>query len=136
WGHFHHWSFVRASYFDHRGGFGHGHRDGFWDGRRDVQRYAVPVNSNVRGALERGIITTDTKPLRPGAWTNHEEAVRALRNGRTATELPDVTSFIARKPELSSGVARTVRAEGNTNDLDGTPLKPGTLGRGNRRAEA
>ena len=139
WGHFNHWSFVRSSYFDgHR--HGHGHRGGFWDGRRDVQRYAVPIDrSTLRGALERGIITTDTRPLKPGTWANHNEVLRAFRvdgNGARGAELPDVTSFIARKPDLPPTVARTVRTEGNTNALDGTPLKPSTLGRGGRRAEA
>ena len=138
WGHFNHWSFVRTSYFD---GYRNGYRDGFWDGRHghDVRRYAVPIDgSTVRGALERGVITTDTKPLRPSTWANHNEVLRALRadrNGARGAELPDVTSFIARKPDLPATVARTVRAEGNTNSLDGTPLKPSTLGRGGRRAE-
>ena len=139
WGSFNHWNFVRASYFGFRDGYRQGYRDGYWDGRRDVRRYAVPIDSSVRGSLERGIITTDTKPLRPSTWANHNEVLRALhaeRNGRGAGELPDVTSFIARKPNLPDGVARTVRAEGNTNALDGTPLKPSTLGRGARRAEA
>lgn len=140
WRHFHHWSFVRSSYFDHRSDHRHGHRDGFWDGRRDVHRYAVPTDSStVRNGLERGIITTDTKPLRPSTWTKPDDAVRALRAGRNgpgAAELPDVTSFIARKPDLSAAVARTVRAEGDPNALDGTPLKPSTLGRvGGRRVE-
>lgn len=137
WGYFHHWNFVQSSYFGYRDGYRQGYRDGYWDGRRDVRRYAVQIDSaGGRGPLERGIITTDTKPLRPSTWTKPGEAWRALsvgRNGAVAAELPDVTSFIARKPALSATVARTVRAEGNTNALDGTPLKPSTLGRGNAR---
>ena len=138
WGYFNNWSFVRTSYFDSRGGYRQGHRGGYWDGRRDVRRFAVPVGSGVRGALERGVITTDTRPLKPNTWASHEGVLRALRverNGPRGAELPDVTSFVARKPDLPAGVARTVRAEGNTNALDGTPLKPGTLGRAARRAE-
>ncbi|HEV8579302.1 MAG TPA: DUF6600 domain-containing protein [Thermoanaerobaculia bacterium] len=141
WGHFHHWNFVHSGYFDYRAGYRQGYRDGYWDGRRDVRRYAVQIDHDtVRGALERGIITTDTKPLRPSTWTKPDDAWRALRvahNGPGAAELPDVSSFVARKPDLPANVARVVRAEGNTNALDGTPLKPSTLGRGNaRRAEA
>ncbi len=136
WGHFNHWSFVHTSYFGGHGGHG-GHHNGFWDGRQDVRRYAVPIDgSTVRGALERGIITTDTKPLRPSTWANHNEVLRAARNGAGGAELPDVTSFVARKPDLPANVARVVRAEGNTNGLDGTPLKPSTLARGAGRAEA
>ncbi len=140
WGHFNHWSFVRSSYFDHgyRHGYRDGHRDGYWDGRRDVRRYAVEAGSaDGRRALERGIITTDTKPLKPSTWGNPQEVQRALRVGRNgpgAAELPDVTDFIARKPDLSASVTRIVRADGNTAGLDGTPLKPSTLGRGDRGA--
>ncbi len=136
--HFNHWSFVRSSYFDDRAGHHRGNRDRdrFWDGRRDVQRYAVEIGAaDGRNALERGIITTDTKPLRPNTWRNQDEVLRALRvqrNGTGAAELPDVTDFIARKPALSDRVARIVRADGNTGSLDGTPLKPSTLGRGDR----
>jgi uncharacterized protein DUF6600/FecR-like protein len=134
WGNFHHWSFVRSSYFDHRAyrhGYRDGYRDGFWDGRRDVHRYAVDIDRDGRGELERGIITTDTKPLRPSTWRNQDEVRRALRvAGPGAAELPDVTSFIARKPDLPASVTRVVRADGDTKPLDGTPLKPSTLGRG------
>ena len=132
WGYFDRWNFVTTSYFDYRQGYRHGYRDGYWDGRRDVQRYAVPTD-RLRGGrtpLERGIITTDTKPLRPSTWQNPGAVANAF--GRNARELPDVTPFIARKP-LTPAVQRTVVAE-NPNALDGTPLRPGTLGkpRGNR----
>lgn len=136
WSYFDHWNFVNTSYFDYRNGY----RDGYWDGRRDVRRYAVPVDSvrNARKPLGRGIITTDTKPLRPSTWRNPDSVRHALQNGRGAVgELPDVTPFIARKPALPPNVQRTVQAE-NPAVLEGTPLRPGTLGkpardtRGNR----
>jgi hypothetical protein len=133
WRVFDHWSFVRTSYFGSR----QGSRDRYWDGRRDVRRFAVPIDSSVRGALERGVITTDTKPLRPNTWASHQGVLRALqaeRNGARGAELPDVTSFIARKPLLPATVTRTVRAAGKPDALDGTPLKPSTLGRSARRA--
>jgi len=130
---FHHWSFVHHSYFaGYRDGYRQGYRDGFWDGHRDVHRFAVAVDGASPGrTLERGIITTDTKPLRPSTWTKPLDLAQ-LTPGRSAHELPDVTSFVARKPELSPTVARTVRADGNTATLDGTPLKPSSLGRDGR----
>jgi hypothetical protein len=134
WGYFDRWSFINASYF--RDGYRNGYRDGYWDGRRDVQRYAVPIDRSHggRNGLERGIITTDTRPLKPNTWKNPEEVLRAVRAGQLGRngELQDVTSFIARKPNLPDTVTRTVRTDGNSNVLDGTPLKPGTLGRGQR----
>src|SRR5215203_1176204 len=134
WGYFDRWSFVRSSYF--HDGYRQGYRDGYWDGRRDVQRYAVPRSGHDGRSLDRGIITTDTRPLKPSTWKNPDEVLRALRSGRSAAELPDVTSFIARKPNLPDTVSRTVRAD-NSNVLDGTPLKPSTLGRrAGRAAEA
>jgi hypothetical protein len=136
WGYFDRWSFVNASYF--RDGYRSGYRDGYWDGRRDVQRYAVPTDRSHGGrdGLERGIITTDTRPLKPNTWKNPEEVLRAARAGQPGRngELQDVTAFIARKPNLPDTVTRTVRAEGNSNVLDGTPLKPSTLGRGRQAA--
>ena len=139
WGHFHRWNFIQSAYFDNHHGNRHGSRDGYWDGHRNVNRFAVEIGSSGRGRapLERGVITTDTKPLRPTTWGNHNEALHALRvdrSGRSAgaAELPDVTSFIARKPDLPATVARHVRADGNTAALDGTPLKPSTLGRSGR----
>ncbi|HEX9945589.1 MAG TPA: DUF6600 domain-containing protein [Thermoanaerobaculia bacterium] len=139
WGHFNHWTFVPTTYFGYDGGYRHGYRDGyrdgFWDGRRDVHRYAVPIDTarNIRTALERGIITTDTRPLKPSTWRSTDEVARALRPGKGPNELPDVTPFIARKPDLPPTVARTVRAEGNPGALDGTPLRPDTLGHEVRR---
>jgi hypothetical protein len=128
WSYFDRWSFVNTSYFDYRNGY----RDGYWDGRRDVRRYAVPVDRlrDGRKPLGRGIITTDTKPLRPSTWRNTDTVLHALRQGRPGSlgELPDVTPFIARKPALPPNVQRTVRAE-NPAVLDGTPLRPGTLGK-------
>jgi hypothetical protein len=126
WDHFDRWSFVRSGYF---GGYNHGYRngyrDGYWDGRQDVHRYAVPRG---QGTLGRGIITTDTKPLKPSTWgKNPEEVLRGMRT--RPDQLQDVTTFVARKPDLSDDVRRTLVAAGDTKPLDGTPLKPSTLGR-------
>ncbi|MEA2601276.1 MAG: hypothetical protein QOF89_2268 [Acidobacteriota bacterium] len=144
WGDFGHWNFINAGYF--RDGYRNGRRDGYWDGRRDVQRYAVRIDGEAHGrALERGIITTDTKPLRPSTWQSEGTVLNALnvrpigkeppRNGREAVgvggrDLPDVTTFVARKPQLPTEVVRTVATQAPGAALDGTPLKPSTLGRG------
>lgn len=126
WDYFDRWSFVNSGYFS---GYNHGYRDGYrdayWDGRRDVHRYAVPRGT---GTLGRGIITTDTKPLKPSTWgKNPEEVLRGMRT--RPDQLADVTSFVARKPDLSDDLRRAVVASGDTKPLDGTPLKPSTLGR-------
>lgn len=131
WATFDNWSFVSSSYFGgYQNGYRNGYRDGYWDGHRDVQRYAVPIDRfrGTRTALARGIITTDTKPLRPSTWRSPDTVRQALQHGR---ELPDVTPFVARRPNLPPNVAQTVRAD-NPRVLDGTPLRPGTLGRNPR----
>jgi hypothetical protein len=135
WDHFSHWTFVSGGYFDgYRNGYRRGYRDGYRDGNWDVRRYAVPVDRlrSRFAQLDRGLITTDTRSLRPGSFKDPADALRVLRdqrNGRGATELPDVSSFMARKPDLSPTLSRWVRADGNQAQLDGSPLKPGTLGR-------
>jgi len=136
WDHFSHWTFVSGNYFNgYRNGYRRGYRDGYRDGNWDVRRYAVPIDQ-LRGRfaqLGRGLITTDTRSLRPGSFRDPADALRVLRDqrtgGRGSAELPDVSSFMARKPELSPTLSRWVRADGNQAQLDGSPLKPGTLGR-------
>jgi hypothetical protein len=126
WDHYDRWTFVNSGYFR---GYRDGYRDGHRDGRWDVRRHAVPIDGR-RGPLGRGVITTDTRPLKPNTWKDPEEAIRALRatrGGKDPGDLPDVTSFIARKPDLPDTVARHVAAR-DREVPDGTPLKPSTLG--------
>ena len=147
WDLFDRWNFVGTGYF--RDGYRGGHHHGYWDGHRDVQRYAVPIDHvRGRGGLERGVITTDTRPLGPNTWQNHGTVLNALnvrpngpngreRNGHgvgNGREIPDVTPFIARKPQLPTDLVRTVAVDRPGASLDGTPLKPGTLGRPSREA--
>jgi hypothetical protein len=145
WGLFDRWSFVGSGYF--RDGYRAGYRAGYWDGRREVQRYAVPVERLRGGGLERGVITTDTKPLRPDTWHDQGAVLHALnvrpngpggatghgpRTGHnlgSGREVPDVTQFIARKPQLSTDLVHTVTVQGAGHGMDGTPFKPSTLGR-------
>jgi hypothetical protein len=131
WESFDQWSFVPAEYFGYADGYRDGYRDGYWlgywDRHRDVQRYAVPTGrSGPRPPLERGLITTYTKPLRPGTWKSPQSVFGALKAGRSPLELPDVTPFIARaaKPDLPPAVAQAVAAEG-PRSLAGSAPRPG-----------
>jgi hypothetical protein len=140
WGAFSRWTFVSSSYWR---GYHDGYRNGFRDGRGhwDVRRYAVPIQELQRGGrhLERGLITTDTHGLRPDTWADPVRATEVLRNnmgrrpGRDRGELPDVSAFVARKPQLPPNVAERVKAgPDDINRFVGTPLRPNTLGRGER----
>ncbi|HEY2739683.1 MAG TPA: FecR family protein, partial [Thermoanaerobaculia bacterium] len=142
WAVFSRWTFVPSSYWR---GYQDGYRSGFRDGRGhwdqwDVRRNAVPIQELQRGGhpLERGLITTDTHRLRPDTWADPNRAVQVLRDsggrpGRQGGELPDVSSFVARKPQLPPNVAQIVKAgPDDINRYVGTPLRPNTLGRGER----
>jgi FecR protein len=133
WDLFDRWSFVSTSYFDYGAGYRQGYRDGYWDAHRDVQRFAIPIDRHGRQAIERGIITTDTKPLKPSVFRDRGEVLQVLR-GRHQGELQDVTPFVARtpKPKLPPAVITSVVAD-KPQVLDGTPLRPGTLGKPDRR---
>lgn len=146
WGRFHHWTFVPSSYWR---GYRHGYRDGYRDGRHDgwrdqwnVRRYAVPIDQmRGRGHLDRGLITNDTRPLRPDVLEDPRRAVAVLQQDPSARrvasragggDLPDVSDFIARKPDLPSGLRRAVSTDNDGGQLDGTPLRPDTMRRGDR----
>jgi len=146
WGLFGHWTFVSSDYWrGYRNGYRDGRRDDWRDGRHggwrdrwDVRRYAVSTDDlRRRGRLDRGLITTDSRPLTPEVLENPRHAVEVLSRDPSARraardaggELPDVNDFIARKPELPSPLRRAVVADGDVNQLDGTPLRPGTMGR-------
>ncbi len=146
WDHWNHWTFVGTDYFrGHRNGYRDG-RDGR-DGRHDdwnVGRHAVPIDELRRhGPLDRGVVTTDTRPLRPDTWDDPRHGMRVLtespggrpRNG--AGELPDVTPFIERRHELPAGVVRTVVADGGGDQTGRGGARPGgvTLDRNGRGAE-
>jgi len=135
WGHFNNWTFVSSDYW-------RGYRQGYRDGRRDqwnVQRYAVPIDEMRRrgGPLDRGLITTDSRPLTPEVLQNPRHAVEVLSRDASARrvasrsdgQLPDVNDFIARKPDLDARVRRAVVADGDVDQLDGTPLRPDRMDR-------
>ncbi len=124
WGGYNHWTFVPKGNFGHRG---------------DLRRYAVPTDRlrSLGPEVPRGIITTDTRGLRPNDSYDPREAVRVLTRARGArpderrdeeAELPDVTTFIERRRDLSPGVASRVAVDRVDPQLEGTPLRPDTLG--------
>jgi hypothetical protein len=126
WDHWDHWTFVGSDYFR---GYRNGYRNGR-DSRHDdwnVGRHAVPIDELRRhGPLDRGVVTTDTRPLRPDTWDDPRHAIRVLTEGPggrpryneaggaapAGGELPDVTPFIERRRDLPAGVVRTVVADG------------------------
>ena len=141
WGLFAHWTFVPGSYFrGYRDGYRAGFRDAHWRDEWDVRRHAVPIDEFRRNGrrLDRGLITTDTRHLTPDTWGDPSRATEVLRRqpgqiaGKGGGELPDVSSFIARKPQLPPTVAHAIVGPDDINRYTGTPLRPGTLGRGTR----
>ncbi len=80
--------------------------------------------------LGRGIVTTDTRPLGRERWNDPTRAIDLLRRGRP--NLPDVSDFVARKRDLPPSVRQEIVIDRDrpSDALVGTPLRPGTLGRG------
>lgn len=141
WDHWNHWTFVGTDYF-------RGHRNGYYDGREgregregrhddwNVGRHAVPVDELRRhGPLDRGVVTTDTRPLRPDTWDDPRHGMRVLtespggRPRNSGGELPDVTPFIERRHELPAGVVRTVVADGGGDQTGRGGARPGGVTR-------
>lgn len=98
-------------------------------GDRDLGRH-VRRGRDLGRALERGIVTTDTRPLGRERWSDPTRAIEILRRGRP--DLPDVSDFVARKRDLPPAVRREIAIDRERpgDRLDGTPLRPGTLGGG------
>jgi hypothetical protein len=138
WGHFNHWTFVPSNYWR---GYRQGYRDGrhdAWRDQRNVNRYAVPIDQLRRGGpLGRGLVTTDSRPLTHDVLQDPRRAVQVLTQdpsarrvaSRSGGDLPDVNDFVARRPDLPDRLRRAVVSD-NADQLDGTPLRPDTLGRG------
>ncbi|MEP7009279.1 MAG: DUF6600 domain-containing protein [Acidobacteriota bacterium] len=102
-------------------------------GDRDLGR-RVRRGRDLGFALERGIVTTDTRPLGRERWSDPTRAIEILRRGRR--DLPDVSVFVARRPDLPPAIKNEIAigrerpGDRPGNRLDGTPLRPGTLGGG------
>lgn len=107
WDDFGYWTFCPVRYFGRRG-YGAYWRSGTEVGR--FERY---------NAVPRGILTTDTRSVTPDHWGKPEETLAALRRTAQSTrsphgELPDVSAFVARRPELPTDVREAIfRAKTN-----------------------
>lgn len=119
-------------------------------GRRNYSGYLRTGSQLARdtryGSVGRGIITTDTRSITPDVLRRPTEIVAALgrsrrtRSGQTtgSRELTDVTSFIARRRELTPEVAAAVRgSRGTTSIADRSSRSPVSSGatRSNRTPE-
>ena len=102
WDAFADWTFCDTGRFWQRGLRGHS-----WSGRDLRHRSRLD-------AVPRGLITTDTRGLRPGMEGRPQDIVevvrraRGTRPGEAGGALPDVTAFVARRPELPPDVTRAV----------------------------
>lgn len=98
WDAFYNWTFCPVTYLGYR--------------RQSDYLYTGRSLHNRVGWREvpRGIITTDTRGLTPRHWRDREEVEQVLvdRGARQGRNLPDVTSYIAREPELPREVQRRV----------------------------
>jgi hypothetical protein len=117
WGDYGRWNFVDYGHLGSRDQWRHARRGRDFDGEG---RHAVP----------RGLITTDTRRLTRDLWNKPQRVAQVLggygRDGR-ARELPDVTSFVGRKPLGPIERTHIVQAQPDRR-LEGTPLKPDSMG--------
>ncbi|MEO8503670.1 MAG: DUF6600 domain-containing protein [Acidobacteriota bacterium] len=115
WNGFQNWNFVSTDRF----------------GTRDMGHYmrrGSDLRSELGEALPRGIITTDTRGLTPDGWQHPDEAIRRLRGHLASTrpgeDIPDVSGFISRRPDLPVEVQRVVRTgPGAVSATLGRPLR-------------
>jgi hypothetical protein len=133
WDAFADWTFCDTERFWRRGLRGHA-----WSGRDLRHRSRLD-------AVPRGLITTDTRGLRPGIEGRPHELVEVVRRARGTrpteggAELPDVTEFVARRRELSPDVNRAVLEAPGDGGEPGTRLRvtdesPAVLARPRARA--
>lgn len=111
--HYRDWVFCDLSYFRR-----HHHRRDF----HHHLRHGHALERVHRGdVVPRGIITTDTRGLRPDRWDDPQRALRDWADRRNARRtavprlgdrggdvLPDVTPFVARQPDLPEPIRRRV----------------------------
>ncbi|MFP3941756.1 MAG: DUF6600 domain-containing protein [Thermoanaerobaculia bacterium] len=92
WSHYDRWIFCSTGFIGHR------HQTRFVaDGRRfpREQRIAVP---------RRGILTTETRGIDRDRLRRGDGVIEAISARRSPRDLPDVTDFVARSPELPDDV--------------------------------
>ena len=125
---YHHFGFgLRFGIYGWAGGHGHYFSDWIFSphysfGYRYSHNYVhTGAQLTRRGVLQevpRGIITTDTREVTPERLRRPDEIIDSLRASRTrreggvgASQLPDVTEFVARRRQLSDSIRRAVSAE-------------------------
>jgi hypothetical protein len=115
----HGWDLTRGFRFGIHGWAGgsrrHWDRWNFVDSRhlddRRLAHHTRPGSQLGTGDLPRGVITTDTRDIRRAVATRPAEGMRVLsavsRPGAAVRrELPDITRFVARDPDVPADVAR------------------------------
>ena len=110
------WAGGHASYFADwifcpHGSFGYRHS------HHTVHTGAELTRRGVLREVPRGIITTDTREVTPDRLRRPDEIIASLKAARArferrsgASELPDVTEFVARRRHLSDTITRAVTA--------------------------
>lgn len=111
WSHYHRWNFCDLRYFGR--GLQHHH---VYRGDR-FPRHAGHAKPR------RGILTTDTRGLSRDVLTQPDRVrdVLAARTRPAAGDLPDVTPFVAREPEISPDVRRRILVDRGSEDGRKTP---------------
>ncbi|MCM2269470.1 MAG: FecR domain-containing protein, partial [Thermoanaerobaculia bacterium] len=119
WGFYADWNFLPSHrVFD---------RDG-----RSWRRTGTHLGRSGPREVPHGILTTDTGGLPRERWERPDELVRELERRPTRRDqggrLPEVTDFVARRPNLSPDVEHAVRR--GPGERRGSPLDPGGAGNG------
>jgi len=92
--HFNHWNFVDCHNLYNR-----------------RLAYHTRSSAQLGGQLARGVISTETRGLKPALATRPSEAMRVLANGGAGFEKPirplqDISGFVARDPNVGADVGR------------------------------
>ncbi len=88
-------------------------------------------------AVERGLLLTDTRTIRPETWRNPEETLAGLRRAvlRDGREIGDATAFVERRPRLPGELVRVASGrDGRQAGADADGAKLGGTGQGGRSA--
>jgi hypothetical protein len=108
--HFNHWNFVDChNLYDRR------------------LAYHTRSSAQLGGQLARGVISTETRGLKPALATRPSEGMRILANGGAGFEKPirplqDISSFVARDPNVGADLGRVampVDRDGNGRGVGG-----------------
>lgn len=119
WRYFANWTFCPLGYLGSSSQHHHVRSAGRF--RDDVDVATVPP----------GLITTDTRPMAPERWQRPREILELARRSPGGAglpggaELPDVTPFVARRPDLPPTVTHAILTDRpQLQRLTGTPLVP------------